>query len=308
MPVVREFREATDLDAVVALLVDVYPHNLVTPVTFAHWMRNEPARARRRRWVAESDGRIVGWATSGRNVNTARDDVAYLGVAVAQDARRRGIGAALYDAAEAHVLALGARKLLAQSEDAEDARRFAGRRGFRHTHTLRYSAVDPRTIDYSDVTALRARAERSGIRVAPMTEVPPKPIYEVDLETTQDIPFDEPLTNMPFDEWRAIVWDNPLFAPDASFVALDGDRVVALTMLRIDEATGRAGTDMTGTRREYRGRGLARLVKLASLQRTAERGVTRVVTDNDEQNAPMLAVNRRLGFVPYTSMLTWVRE
>jgi hypothetical protein len=36
--------------------------------------------------------------------------------------------------------------------------------------------------------------------------------------------------------------------------------------------------------------------------------VTRVVTDNDEQNAPMLAVNRRLGFVPYTAMLTWVRE
>jgi GNAT superfamily N-acetyltransferase len=306
--VIREFRIENDLQAVVALLVDVYPQNLITRETFAHWVRNEPVRARRRRWIAEEDGTVVGWSRGGLNVTAARDDVAYVGVAVAPPARRRGIGAALYDAAEAHVLGLGARKLLSDSQDTDDARRFAERRGFRHTHTLRYSAVDPSTIDYAALRPLRERAERSGLRLAPMTEVPPEPVWVADIETTRDMPSDEPFTTMPFHEWKPMYWDNPLFARDASFVVLDGDRVVSLTMLRIDDATRRAGTDMTGTRREYRGRGLARLVKLASLRRAADRGVTRVVTDNDEQNAPMLAVNRRLGFVPYTAMLTWVRE
>jgi mycothiol synthase len=47
---------------------------------------------------------------------------------------------------------------------------------------------------------------------------------------------------------------------------------------------------------------VARLVKTESLRLLAadRPGVTRVVTTNAATNAPMLAVNRRLGFVPVT--------
>jgi len=53
---------------------------------------------------------------------------------------------------------------------------------------------------------------------------------------------------------------------------------------------------MTATRRDRRGRGLATLAKTASARRAARLGITRIVTGNDRANAPMLAVNRRLGF------------
>ena len=55
---------------------------------------------------------------------------------------------------------------------------------------------------------------------------------------------------------------------------------------------------LTGTRRAYRGRGLALAVKLASIHWAAENGITRMLTFNDETNAPMLAINRRLGYKP----------
>ena len=55
---------------------------------------------------------------------------------------------------------------------------------------------------------------------------------------------------------------------------------------------------MTGTRRAYRGRGLALAVKLASIEWAAANGITRMLTFNDATNAPMLAVNRRLGYEP----------
>jgi hypothetical protein len=49
-------------------------------------------------------------------------------------------------------------------------------------------------------------------------------------------------------------------------------------------------------------------VKLAVIRHLAERGVTLLATDNDERNAPMLAVNGRLGFRPHTAHYVYVRE
>ena len=60
--------------------------------------------------------------------------------------------------------------------------------------------------------------------------------------------------------------------------------------------------------RAYRGRGLGLLVKQHSLARAAELGITSVVTQNDDTNAPMLAINRRLGYQPCGAGHSWVLE
>jgi GNAT superfamily N-acetyltransferase len=65
---------------------------------------------------------------------------------------------------------------------------------------------------------------------------------------------------------------------------------------------------MTGVRRAYRGRGLARLVKVASLRRARERGLTEAYTGNDESNVPMLRVNASLGYQPYATQWRLVRD
>ena len=305
---IREFREQEDVEGVVEVLQTVYPDFVTTTEAFLHRERAEPERARRQRWVAELDGRLVAWATSAIHANAARNDVAWIGLTVRPDARRRGLGSELFAVAEAHVVGMGARKLMTESRDDADSRRFVTSRGFRNTHTQNISAVDPRTIDFGELPVLRAAAEANGLRLAPFSALSDsaRAIYETDLETTLDIPMDEPITQMPFEEWERAHWKHPLLAADASFAVVDGDRVVSLTMMRI--AGDRGLTDMTGTLREYRGRGLARLVKLASLDAAARRGVTRVTTENDRTNAPMLALNERLGFRPYSALLSWTRE
>ena len=58
----------------------------------------------------------------------------------------------------------------------------------------------------------------------------------------------------------------------------------------------------------HRGRGLATLAKLAQLRWAAEHGIERIITDNDEHNVPMLAVNRRLGYAPFVDRRGYVRE
>jgi RimJ/RimL family protein N-acetyltransferase len=64
----------------------------------------------------------------------------------------------------------------------------------------------------------------------------------------------------------------------------------------------------TGTMPGYRGRGLALAVKLGSIHWAAERGVTSMVTRNDDVNAPMLAINRRLGYRPSGRTFDYTRN
>jgi RimJ/RimL family protein N-acetyltransferase len=79
-------------------------------------------------------------------------------------------------------------------------------------------------------------------------------------------------------------------------------------MLHADLERGRAQNAGTGTLREFRRRGLARLAKLRQVEWAAASGITSIATANDETNAPMLAINQRLGYRPYSELLSFVRE
>jgi RimJ/RimL family protein N-acetyltransferase len=76
----------------------------------------------------------------------------------------------------------------------------------------------------------------------------------------------------------------------------------------VDLEGDRAGNGFTGTLRAYRGRGLARLAKLASIAWAAEQAIDSIVTENDETNAPMLAVNTSLGYRPFATWLSFVKD
>jgi GNAT superfamily N-acetyltransferase len=102
-------------------------------------------------------------------------------------------------------------------------------------------------------------------------------------------------------------WRAPTVDHDASLAAIVDGTVVAATMIRVDRPSGRAHNNLTGTLRPYRGRGLATVLKSHSLHRAGTLGATIAVTDNDETNAAMLAVNAKLGYRPFARRLTWER-
>ncbi len=141
-----------------------------------------------------------------------------------------------------------------------------------------------------------------------MREVSPEEVYEIDMITTADVPMTEAITEIPFDEWLKSTWRRPTLTLDGSFAAIEDGRLVCMTMLAANVERGRAFTDFTATLREYRRRGLADTVKRASLRWAAENGIRAAWTTNDETNAPMLAVNRRLGYTPQLRRVEYMRE
>ena len=83
---------------------------------------------------------------------------------------------------------------------------------------------------------------------------------------------------------------------------LDGDEVAAVCDASWNQLyPDRMFQRLTGVARHWRGKGLAKGVKALMLQLVRERHpeVVMAVTQNAEVNAPMLAINRQLGFVPH---------
>jgi RimJ/RimL family protein N-acetyltransferase len=130
-------------------------------------------------------------------------------------------------------------------------------------------------------------------------------VFALDSEAMLDTPGDVPMDAGSFEQWLDEYWRHPDTDLDASVAAVVDGRPVAFSQLRVQG--GRAFNDMTGTLRDYRGRGLALLVKRATLVNAARRGVKLVSTENDETNGPMLRVNEKLGYRPTGSTLRWSR-
>jgi RimJ/RimL family protein N-acetyltransferase len=111
-----------------------------------------------------------------------------------------------------------------------------------------------------------------------------------------DLPGGEPEDEISFDEWLVEALGDPTLDHDGSFVLEAEGRLAAYALLIVDRERGLAANEMTGTRRDLRGRGLATAVKLATIDWAARNRISRIYTSNHEDNAPMRAVNRKLGY------------
>jgi len=119
-------------------------------------------------------------------------------------------------------------------------------------------------------------------------------LYEAHVAAAADEPGDVAPDANSYESWRYGVWTDPGLDRCASVAATANGEIIGFTLVTRDGE--RMWSEMTATLPQHRGRGLARLVKSAALQRAAEGGVTVAYTSNDESNAPMRAVNSRLGY------------
>ena len=112
------------------------------------------------------------------------------------------------------------------------------------------------------------------------------------VECTPDMPTAGPAEAPPYDDWVA----NQLSGAVA-FVAIDDDRVVGYATLQPLPATPyRLEHGLTAVLRSHRGRGLAQKLKRAQIAWAARHGYRELVTYTSELNAPMRAVNVKLGY------------
>jgi len=241
--------------------------------------------------LARLDGRVAAAAFVGSSIAEPRAAYAGCGAYVLADARGHGIGRAVYAAVSRRAHALDKTELYASApETDEGSLAFLRRRGFREVSRSQQASLDLAG------TAVRPEAPATdGIEVLTLADRPDLATgaYAVAREAIPDVPVVEPLVVGSEVEWRRDELEHAL--PDLSLVAVADGEVVGYSTLG-DYGDGIGLHLMTGVSRAWRGRGVARALKLAQIGAARRAGLTRLVAYNDAANAPMQRLNVALGY------------
>lgn len=305
---IRGFRPE-DGEAVAGLLAqDPIPEG-VTGAGVRHWVASQPERARTGVWVAEGAGGVAGWARARLRWATKAEGVAELWGFVAPKERGRGLGAALFDAAHAHLAAEGAR-VLESWATGDEGGRFLLARGFAAVRTQEILQLDVAAADLSGLEAAQAASVADGYLLVPLASVADRVdvLYALDAGATADVPGTYAEDDVRLEDWLAETLGHPQLTREGSFVVLAGDEPVAHALLHVDPDAKSAANEMTGTRRDHRRKGLARLAKLATIAWAREHGYPAIVTRCDQDNAGMLQLNKGLGYRTVGIETEYLRE
>jgi GNAT superfamily N-acetyltransferase len=242
--------------------------------------------------LARLDDRLVAAAFVGSPIYDPRAPHAGCSAYVLPEERGHGVGQALYVDLSERARSLGKDELEATAAASDEASiGFLRRRGFREVTRSQQASLELADADVPEP----ASRDVSGFELVPLAERPELAagMYDVALEAIPDIPVAEPVAVGSEAEWRE---DELAHARlDLSVVAVAGDVVVGYSTLG-DFGEGIALHLMTGVRRAWRGRGVARALKLVQIAAARRAGLQRLVAYNDATNAPMQGLNVALGY------------
>ena len=252
----------------------------------------------------DASGASVGTASAGRiYMHGPTFERWWLGLWVPADGRRRGIGDALYRALSDAARAASKTGFQTElSEAHQDGLRFLAARGFVEIDRMKALRLDlagrqPPAVDPPEGIALTTLADRPDLLAG---------VHRAAEETFPDVPTgDEPLYAGSLDEFVAREVDRVGVPRDGFVIAIDeasGD-VAGYANLLLQPGETVAFHEMTAVRPAWRGRGLATALKHATIAWAIGRGLEALETGNDETNAPMRAVNARLGYIPLPDVI-----
>ncbi|MFF5481141.1 GNAT family N-acetyltransferase [Streptomyces sp. NPDC012935] len=303
---VRDLRPEVraDVEGFVGVWHRALPYLVITPESVVHGATRAHPDAHARPLLAVEQGEIIGTAQVGIAHDSPEPGQGFVNVYVHPERTRRGAGALLLRAAEEHLAAVGATTLYAWVLDEPDNRAFAERHGYRASRSAHFLRLDLANGTLPPLQALPPGVE---LRTAADFAEDPRPLFELDAETTLDEPGDVDAEFTDYEAWLDETWRHPLNNHELTSVVLVDGRPAAFSAARTDGAT-RYGTAMTGSARAFRGRGLAKLAKNDSLHRARAAGYTEAFTGNDAGNGPMLAINKWFGYEVCATEVRHVRE
>jgi GNAT superfamily N-acetyltransferase len=283
--VIRRVETDADLDRWVAIKNAVVPNEPTTPAQVR-------ASAGPERLLVLVDDVACGIAD-----RSGFGGKAFIGVRVLEHHRRRGIGTMLYLelARYARTLGLdGVNAFVYANEPHSIA--FAERFGLREVD---YQLEQVRTI--GDEPAPPA----NGVVVEPVAgrrdELLPLVWERVAVQAFEDLPLPGEVT-YDRDQWLR----EEATRPEGSFVALeDGELVGYAGLMEHADGPAKAEHGLTAVRRDRRGHGIGRALKQAQLHWAARAGVHELVTWTQKGNERMQALNRSLGYVDHSKVLTY---
>ena len=256
-------------------------------------------------------GQLVGMVTLASQPIDADPHAFSIGGIVDGAHRRRGIGRALWAAAERQSREFEATVVRARAAAVPaEGPSFLLRRGFVETRRSIESVIDPQTAEIGRWPDPAAEARRLGVELfdrspgGPADRVGESELAELFDATEVDVPRSGGAARFALTDLRAWVLENPQVRPSSFWLArVDGQLVGVSYASDVPGDPHARIQQFTGTRRAYRGRGIGSLLKRQIVRAARADGIRRLSTVNDATNTPIRAANARLGYRPVTE---WV--
>jgi GNAT superfamily N-acetyltransferase len=217
--------------------------------------------------------------------------------------RRRGIGALLYDDVARFARQHGAGRLRSEVRDNDQASmHFARRRGFTIERHVFESALDLAAFDIGPWLPAIEHARAQHIRFFSLAEIDDNEnmhrlLYALNRQLVLDIPGSSQFFP-PFEDFEHFLFGASWYRPDGQIIAADGDDWIGMAAVSFNPEQRSSYNNITGVLASHRGRGIAQALKILAIQRARAHGALNIRTNNNAENAPMLAINRKLGYQP----------
>lgn len=268
-----------------------------------------PEKQRMSLWFATEGGEKVGVARLYRLLGAFHPQKWFGEFGVLPEYRGKGIGTRFYENLMACLAAEDALQITGRVRDDDPySIVFLERRGFYETKRDFESVLDLTLLSDEVLDTLDNRS--FDIRTAKGADCERfrHQWHELFEEVRKDIPRDEPPTAFTFDEFAEIFLVDEEFLWDVSMFAFDADKLIGYTLIYEMDNRGVLFQALTAVDKDYRGRGLAKALKSRAMRRAKEKGITEVHCDNDTRNAPMIAINERLGYKSKPGMIAMRKD
>jgi GNAT superfamily N-acetyltransferase len=309
---IRPARVETDLPGISHVCLTCEPGSADTEENIrAQFLCISPGRIERRLVAVEEDA-VIGYCYAGHSAEMPARHF-YVWVGVLPEHRCRGLGSALWDAGLDFLRDQGATRLSSETVDNDPAGlAFAQHHEFTIDRNLFHSHLNLETFDESPYLPIIANLEAQGIRFCTLADLPDPPdtngaFCELNLACVRDIPGEV----WDFSTYPAFFQERILgarwFRREGNILAMDGETWVGFATVSLNLEKRSAYNFTTGVIRGYRGRKIALALKVLAARYARQQGALQVDTDNDSFNAPMLAVNRKMGYQPEGGKYVLVR-
>jgi len=287
------------------------------PNSVEEWQHSDHNRDQSKKFarlVAELERKVVGVAQYGQSSSNYHPRKFWLELYVRPDYQGQGIGSALFNSVMKVLQAFDPLTVrTGVREDMQRSLRFVQDRGFQEERRAWESRLDVQAFDPAPYLPLLERLERDGVEVKSIRELATDPerdrkLYEVELAAEADMPSSEAYTGYDFEHFRKNFLNNPDLSPDSWLVAIKDGEYIAVSTLWKAHASPDLYNGATGTRREWRRKGIALALKVKNILWAKKEGYPQIKTWNDSINQPMLSINERLGFWKMPAWITYIKE
>jgi GNAT superfamily N-acetyltransferase len=296
----RPFDPNTDMSGLHKMYNHIYPERSLTLEELLEAERVTSPEVIRQRMIAIHDGRTVGFAMASHTPGDPVGDF-FIVCWVHCDVRRQGIGQKMTQEVISFAVARQAQKLITWvREDAAFALRFAETHGFAKVAIGAENVLELESFDITKFDDPMMKLITQGFSFSDFsrwgdTLEHRQALHNLFLTLFRDAPNNDYQPS--FEDFQKQTLGHKFFEPSGVQLALDAKgQTIGFSSLNLNPSTGESFCDGTWVHADYRGQGVAFALKLVACRWALTKGVKKIVTGNDSSNAPMLAINTKLGF------------